>query len=87
MPRPVSHPQLADKAWVQARVDEGLTDQEIADIVGNGCYATTVQYWRGKHHGIKKPGRGGRWPIGRGMSQLPHHKGRGFRYPCAPRLR
>lgn len=62
MPRPVSHPQLADKAWVQARVDEGLTDREIADIVGNGCYATMVQYWRLKHHGIKR-GSGGRRPV------------------------
>jgi len=61
--RPAPHPQLADRAWVKARVDEGLTDREIADIVGNGCYATMVQYWRGKHHGIKKPGRGGRRPV------------------------
>ena len=48
------YPKLTNKAWVQARVDEGLTDQEIADIVGGGCYATAVQYWRGKRHGIKK---------------------------------
>ena len=63
MPRPAPHPQLADKAWVQARVDEGLTDQEIADLVGNGCYAMMVLYWRLKHHGIKKRRHGGRTPV------------------------
>ena len=61
MSRP-TYPQLADKAWVQARVDEGFTDQEIADLIGGGCYATMVQYWRGKHHGIKKKPRG-RAPV------------------------
>ena len=62
MSRPATYPQLANKAWVQARVDEGLTDQEIADLIGGGCHATAVQFWRGRRHGIKKT-RGGRPPV------------------------
>jgi len=62
-PRRVKYPLLTDRRWVAARVAEGLTDWEIADIVGNGCYATMVQYWRGKVHGIKKPRRYQRQPM------------------------
>ncbi len=62
-PRRVKYPLLTDRRWVAARVAEGLTDWEIADIVGGGCSEVAVRYWRGKVHGIKKPGRGVRRPM------------------------
>lgn len=62
-PRVVKYPLLTDRRWVAARVAEGLTDWEIADLVGGGCNNSAVQYWRRTVHGIKKPRRYQRKPM------------------------
>ncbi len=49
--KPVTFHRLADKDWLDARVNEGLSDRDIAQLVG--ATHTYVQKWRRRFH-IKK---------------------------------
>ena len=64
------YPELQDPDWLRARyIDEGLSADQIAEMLGFECASQSVLYWLRKHniparpqaapapHGRPRPGR------------------------------
>lgn len=39
---------LGNTKWLRRRVEDGLTDRQIAKKIGDGCTWQMVRYWRRK---------------------------------------